>query len=302
MSGAAAEPRQAARVLPSFFLLGATKAGTTSLHAHLAQHPRLGMSEPKEPHFYDLHYARGLDWYADAHFAHCSAKAAVGDATPAYLALPFVAPRVRAYHPEAKLVAILRHPAERLHAQWWMLAAGGLERRPFADVARSEVRRWDAEPRVPDAEAEARWRAFSAGRQAGSPHPFLLEFGHYAEHIARWHAHYPRERLLVLLTEDLERDAQGTTQRVWDFLGVGPGPSFDAARRNTAPGAPVARLRRTARDHPALRAAWHRLPRGWRDRAVTRMSEVGVKPAMPADARRVLLDHYRPHNERLARL
>ena len=53
---------------PTFFLLGASKAGTTSLHYYLAQHPGILMSDPKEPAYFRLEYERGADWYWRTYF------------------------------------------------------------------------------------------------------------------------------------------------------------------------------------------------------------------------------------------
>src|SRR5262245_19881829 len=57
----------ASRMLPELVILGAQKAGTTSLFNYLSQHPRVRPPIKKEVHYFDLNYAKGLEWY-QAHF------------------------------------------------------------------------------------------------------------------------------------------------------------------------------------------------------------------------------------------
>ncbi len=53
-------------VKPNFFVIGAAKAGTTSLCELLGAHPDVFMCDPKEPGFFSLptKYKLGYDWYA----------------------------------------------------------------------------------------------------------------------------------------------------------------------------------------------------------------------------------------------
>ena len=63
------EGRPVPGVLPDFLILGAQKAGTSSLHSMLSRHPQIFLTRPKETHFFDgpKKFARGLDWYR-SHF------------------------------------------------------------------------------------------------------------------------------------------------------------------------------------------------------------------------------------------
>ena len=118
-----------------FMIAGVQKAGTTSMHLALRQHPKVRMSRPKEMHYFDRgphpksevdhrsYHARG---WGDAGF---SEDLLYGESTPKYaLALPkgrvpFL-PRIRAYNPKIKLIFIFRNPVDRLHSHWWMLRRG----------------------------------------------------------------------------------------------------------------------------------------------------------------------------------
>ncbi|MEY2436768.1 MAG: hypothetical protein QOF97_1604, partial [Acidimicrobiaceae bacterium] len=72
------------RPLPDWLIIGAPKAGTTTLAAWLGEHPGAYVSPVKEVSYFDLHHERGPDWYA-GHFAGAQPHQLVGEATPAYM-------------------------------------------------------------------------------------------------------------------------------------------------------------------------------------------------------------------------
>src|SRR5262249_50395913 len=53
--------------LPDFIIVGAQRAGTTSLYSYLVQHPQILYASEKEVHYFDINYERGMDWYRN-HF------------------------------------------------------------------------------------------------------------------------------------------------------------------------------------------------------------------------------------------
>ncbi len=120
--------------LPDFFVAGAPKAGTTALHAALAQHPELYLSPVKEPKFfltdgppptqggpgdaktYREHVWRRQD-YEDL-FAAAPPGTRRGESTPFYLYSHDAQRRIRALIPQARLIVVLRDPVERAHSNW----------------------------------------------------------------------------------------------------------------------------------------------------------------------------------------
>lgn len=119
--------------LPNFLIIGAAKAGTTSLYHYLAQHPQIYMSPIKEPNFFALEERcvdfRGpgdhlyikqfsvteLERYRSL-FQGVTHEQAVGEASPLYLYSPVAPARSHRYVPEMKLIAILRHPVDRAYS------------------------------------------------------------------------------------------------------------------------------------------------------------------------------------------
>ncbi len=136
--------------LPDFLLLGAPKCGTSALHAALARHPQLFLSEPKEPKFFltdgppptsgggpgDLPTWGEHVWRRDEYealFAGAPPGALCGESTVFYLYDRDAQARIHKLLPEARLIAVLRDPVERAHSNWAHLRGAGLE--PEADFA-----------------------------------------------------------------------------------------------------------------------------------------------------------------------
>ena len=62
-----ARPTAGLRLLPDYLIIGAQRAGTTSLHRYLVQHPGVRTTlRTKGVHFFDTGYGRGVSWYASA--------------------------------------------------------------------------------------------------------------------------------------------------------------------------------------------------------------------------------------------
>src|SRR5204862_1223537 len=105
--------------LPSFFVVGAAKSGTTSLHVYLDQHPDIFMSKPKEPFFFEAEYDRGPEYYYRRYFGGWNGQREVGESRHRNLYFPYIPARIHSYNPNARIIAVLRNPAERAISHWW---------------------------------------------------------------------------------------------------------------------------------------------------------------------------------------
>ena len=200
------------RPLPNFLILGAQKAGTTALYAYLRWHPQVTGPSFKEVSFFDRHYPRGERWYR-AHFP-ARRRTAIGEASPSYLLHPLAPERVAALLPDARLIALLRNPADRAFSHYQHEVALGREPLSFEDAIAAE---------------DARLRG-EVERMLGDPAYFshawwnytYVARGRYAEQLERWYAAFPRARLLVVFTEELAAETGATYRRVLEFLGLEP--------------------------------------------------------------------------------
>jgi hypothetical protein len=183
--------------LPDFVVVGAMKSGTTSLARWLKAHPDVFIAPNKELHFFerDPLWENGVDWYR-RQFTGAGGARVVGEASPSYMYAEKAVPRMASVVPSARLVACLREPVDRAYSHYWHNRRSGRERREFAAAVDHELR----QPRE---------------RQRG-----YLARGRYVEQLERLVAHYPRESLLVLLTDDLSSDAVAAYQATCRHIGV----------------------------------------------------------------------------------
>jgi hypothetical protein len=218
--------------LPDFLLIGAPKAGTTALHAALAQHPELFLSEPKEPKYYlcgdspppayrgpgDAHSNREWIWqrqrYLDL-FAGAGDNQLAGESTPFYLYHRDARRRIAADLPQAKLVAVLRDPVDRAYSNWMHLWADGLE--PCSDVVEACARE--------AARVDAGWAPFWHYRGLGM----------YGRQLSDLFEHFPREQVLTVRYRALVDKPHAVLDRVCRFLGVSEGLVTEVPSGNSRP-------------------------------------------------------------------
>jgi O-antigen/teichoic acid export membrane protein len=227
---------------PDFLVIGAKRAGTTSLLQYLTAHPGVAPLFPspmkiKGIRYFDSNYDRGPAWYR-SHFpsrsflrldaAVLGYRPIVGEATPYYLFHPLAAGRAARDAAEARIVAILRNPVDRAYSHYRERVRNGGETLTFEDAI-------DAEPARLEGEAE-RILEDSGYRSYAHEQLSFLSQGLYLEPLRRWTDRWPAGRALILLNEDLDEDSEGTYRRLTDFLGLPPFRLERFERHNHHPG------------------------------------------------------------------
>lgn len=252
-----------ARVAPDFIVLGAMKAGTTTLFDYLSRHPQVVPPSRKEIHYFSRHFRRGEGWYL-SHFPRRwrlwgraiwrRARAITGEGTPFYLYHPLAARRIAGLVPGARLIAILRNPVDRAYSHYQHeLEKGGREDLTFEEALECEEQRL-----APDLE---RLRHDEAHDPVALRHFSYRSRGLYAAQISEYLRWFARDQLLVLSSERFRSDADDCCDRICDFLGV---------------------------------ARWHGVSR--------QPLNPGVYQPMRAETRRRLAEFYAPHNRELEAL
>lgn len=197
---------------PDFLIIGAQRGGTTSLYRYLVEHPQVKGTLCKEVHFFDLNYAKGWPWYL-AHFPIClngQRDFTTGEASPYYLFHPHAPKRAAVHLPDKKLIAVLRNPIERAYSHYQHEVGRGFEKASFEEALAREEGLMEHENK--------RLQTIEGYNSFAHMHYSYRSRGVYVEQLKRWLAHFPRERFLILKSEELFKNAASIFSRVLEFL------------------------------------------------------------------------------------
>lgn len=211
-------------IKPNFFIIGAPKCGTTSLAAWLAEHPDIYFSPTKEPHFFNTDHKRflnSLQCYERLFEGATDRHRAVGEASVWYLYSSAAVANIMAYNPDARFIVMFRNPVEMapsLHEE--LVFTGREDVNDFATA-------WSLQ--------EARREGKLLPRVVWEPkylqYGDLCSFGVQVERLFKL---VPRERVKVVLLEDITNDAAATYRSVLQFLGVNDDHRGDFKAHNQA--------------------------------------------------------------------
>jgi hypothetical protein len=198
--------------LPDFIIGGAPRSGTTWLYELLDRHPGVSMAKPvkPEPKFFlrDDLYRQGLEWYSARWFGDAPVERKAGEKSTDYLESRAAAERIARDLPAAKLIFILREPADRAFSNFTWTRMNGLESEDFATALALEDER---ERTLPE-----RWKF---------TRPFsYFSRGLYADLLVEYLDRFPRQQILVLKFEDIIHDPRALADRLQRFVGVTPRP------------------------------------------------------------------------------
>jgi hypothetical protein len=169
-------------MLPTFLIIGARKAGTTSMYHYLQAHPQVFMPATKELRFFipEKNWTRGIGWY-ERHFDGAYAARAIGEASPGYTRYPRsvgIPALVAQVLPEVRLIYLVRHPVERM----------------ISHYLHNLRRLWESEL-SPE-------KALLTDRR-------YIDESKYAMQLEQYLRHFPREQLLLITSEGLRNDRRG---------------------------------------------------------------------------------------------
>ncbi len=281
--------------LPNFFIIGAAKSGTTTLHDLLRQHQEVYVPGIKEPMFFNReeHFGKGLGWYEKTFFHGAERRPARGEATPHYLYWSGkVAPRLKALYGDGdvRFVACFRDPVKRAYSHYWNMVREGKEDLSFAEAVAAEDERLEKNGRFLDEQGSMLYGYVEGGRYTKLLRPFLELF--------------PRERFLFLLQEDLRDDLDGVMAKLFGFLGIDDSVKVEGVSSNPATMPRSKALHGLLRGRSALKEAVKPfLPYSVRGRIMSRMTRFNLKkteyPPMNARLESALRRGYRDEMDSL---
>jgi hypothetical protein len=194
------------------FIIGAPKAGTTSLHYYISQHPNILMSKYKETQFFirDELYLEGLDFFYNKYFSFEKEKIEyIGESTPAYLAnFKVVSERLSESfsHTSLFFIVILRNPVARAWSNYQHNRSNFSEHQTFEEALAQE---------------------FSGGR---SNRPIFFQYyaaGLYHSQLQEWIQYFGRDKFLILFYEELS-DTNKLFDKIFTFLNLRTDVSIDS--------------------------------------------------------------------------
>lgn len=214
---------------PNLFIVGAAKSGTTSLFAYLQQHPDVYMSPIKEPHYLcshhfpdpftgpgdeDLGVIRTESEYRQL-FAGGEGAPVTAEASVYYLFFPDTAEKIKEWNPDAKIIIMLRDPVDRAFSAYKHTTRDGRETMRFEQALAAESER----------------------RRSGyQPLWWYREIGLYAEQVRRYLEQFGRDRVKIILYEELTNTAK-VVHECLEFLGLRTDVQIDVGIRHNASGA-----------------------------------------------------------------
>lgn len=197
--------------LPHFIICGAMKSGTTTLHRMLARHPDVFIPT-EEIHFFDLdnllqhpdfNWFDGTKWtrqslddqpksywhWYSSHFSAAKPRQRIGEDSTTYIASESAVRRIALQPRPIKLIAMLRHPTKRAYSQYWHLVRTGRATHTFEETIEY------------------------------TPH-VVLDRSMYLQQLRTVLLHIPRERVEVVILEELVADMAGAITRICDYLEI----------------------------------------------------------------------------------
>jgi len=217
--------------LPDFLLVGAAKSATTSLYHYLRQHPGIQMTSIKESWFFSFldnppRYASpgalsnvvsNVKEYVKL-FAGARADQKLGDASPSYLyTYRDTIRNIRSLYPAGylenlRIVVSLREPVSRTYSQYWTFRRVAEEPLAFEEAIEDEV----VERRLRN-----NWNIFYDYKG----------FGRYYEQVDAYLTAFGKDRVLIVLYDDIRNDPVDVCRKIFAFIGVDPGFVPDTSLR-----------------------------------------------------------------------
>jgi len=230
-------------MLPNFIIVGAPKAGTTSLYHYLSEHPDVFMSEPKEVNFFSREEieAQGL-YYADFKAKDIDAyqrlfdgvknQQAVGEGSVSYLYYPKTAEKIKSALPDVKIIILLREPVARAFSHYLMDLSLGLVEMSFEDIVSRK----------------------SMDKHAVLFYQQYVELGLYYEQVKRYLDVFGKEQVKIYLQEDLRYHSDDVILDLYDFLGIDNAYKPDTERQHNTFSMPKNNMMRSLYTSDFMRA------------------------------------------------
>lgn len=300
-------------VMPNFLIVGAAKAGTTSLVHYMQQHPQVYFSPRKEPRFFAFDEGEQLNFsgpndYLTVHnasgnnpginntsvttlakyqalFDNVTQETAIGEASTLYLYSSTAPSRIKRYVPDMKIVIMLRNPVERAYSSYLHLVRDGYETLTFEDGLKAEPSR-----------IENNWSHLW----------HYTRSGFYYGQISRYYQNFNSTQIKIYLDEELRKEPQRVLSDIYAFIGVESSVRANFGKTLNKSGVPKNKLihELLTKDNFVKRSAKRLTPQPLRNRIYKSLKEKNLakKPEIDPDLRLSLMNTFEEDIERLQTL
>lgn len=202
---------------PNFFIVGAPRCGTTAMYEYLRQHPDVFMPERKEPHFFGsdliitpklVYYTKDVREYLSL-FAVARDEKRIGEASTNYLKSRLAASEIKEFSPSAKIIIMLRNPVDVMYSlHGHVVYLGGEDIEDFESALEAEEDRKQGR-RIPKGDGLV-------------DSLFYREIAKYTEQVKRYFEVFGRDRVHIIIYDDLRKDTSWVYTETLRFLEVNP--------------------------------------------------------------------------------
>lgn len=281
----------------NLMIVGAQKAGTTSLHKYLCEHPEIEGHFTIEFSYFivDEEFEKGFDHAVDTFYKLENPNPKVLLAKSALFSRDEKAIcRLHEHNPDAKLIFLIREPVARAYSSFtFEKMNGGMHKRDFSEITEAIER-------------------YKSKKEEGSMYRILVNLGLYANHLEDIYKYFPKKQVKIILFEELKKDPEKVCHEVFNFINVDADflPNIHKTHNKTkvVRSEGIAQLLLNLRTkNPGLKNMVKRiLPYSTFDKLRTTILDFnkkeGKKDPMTEDTRADLKKFFKPHNERLARM
>ncbi len=284
-------------VMPNFLVIGAAKAGTTSLYYYLKQHPEIYMPSSKtykETNFFALegetleypgphgtfvmkNCITELETYQSL-FQVATNKKAIGEASPVYMYSEKAPHKIKHYIPDVKLIAILRDPVERAFSHYLFWTSQGYE----PDTDYNFIQAIKEEPKRIQAGWSYQWH--------------YIQMGFYYLQIKRYFDIFDSSQIKVYLYDDFKNNSLAVVQDIFRFLEVDDGFESSTSKIHNQTKTPKNRHVNLFLNRPNLLKTGFNIlvPQAIRQPIANYLKQQNVgKPKLSKKIRRQLIEEYR---------
>ena len=211
-----------------FFIVGAPKAGTTSLYYYLKEHPEIEMSREKEPNYFSDKFIQNQGMYYGSQrikseekyhslFNKQDKEVIFGEASVSYLFFDHVAKNIKQYNAEAKIIIMLRNPIDRAFSHYLMDYRLGLINDSFESVINKK----------------------SKNTNASLFYQQYIEVSKYSVQVKRYLEEFDSDNILFIDYDDFKKDTKGIVRKVYSFLGVNTEKKSDVYKKHNRSDMPI---------------------------------------------------------------